>query len=308
MRRFPCFSAIPLLSTMAASVLAACTFNIASHMHEVVETSDVVFDTVHFDTADEAPSLQQAVIVVVGRAGSNATARARLAALRSPGESSEVLGAGWSFLFALRELNVLDLDITSPSNTDVWLDELMLEVPRSAALDLTVGSHALDVSAMGSSITASATSGAMTVETTGSLNMRSTSGAMYAQGGEATIESESGSVDFTVSGSAHVTTNSGSISGVMGDGGAVESTSGSINLIVTQPLVEDLRVQSRSGSIGIAMPNRPCTLVVTSDHGDVSIRIGELVEHGRNVRIDIAGGGPLVQVVTTSGSVDISDR
>jgi hypothetical protein len=88
----------------------------------------------------------------------------------------------------------------------------------------------------------------------------------------------------------------------------VESTSGSIDLLLNHALSRDLIVQSRSGSIDLTLPSMPCTLVVTSDHGDVSIHLGALVERARNLRIDIEGGGPLVQVTNVSGSIAITGR
>jgi hypothetical protein len=40
----------------------------------------------------------------------------------------------------------------------------------------------------------------------------------------------------------------------------------------------------------------------------VSIHLGALVERARNLRIDIEGGGPLVQVTNVSGSIAITGR
>ena len=213
-----------------------------------------------------------------------------------------------ALLFGLHDVNALELNVVPPPRTDAWLEDLSLEVPNSAALMLNVGSHALDVSGMRGRVDIEATSGSIEVETTAALNLRSASGSVIARALDATIEGDSGSVVFMLTGSAQATTTSGSIDGEMGDGGVVQTTSGSIDVVVTRALSRDLTVQTRSGSIDLTLPNAPCTLVVQSDHGDVVVRSGTFVEHSRSVHLDIAGGGPLVQVTNVSGSIAIQTR
>ena len=307
MRHRPRFHAFPRALAISALGLTACTFNIASHTHELAETSDAPFSTIHFDGAHDA-SLTQADVFVVGTTASTATARARLTALRSPGESSVSLAEGWSLLWSPREADALEIQVSAPSHTDVWLDQLDLDVPSATALNLALGSNALDVSALAGRVDAVTTSGAIEVETTGPVNLRSASGSILAHASAGTLEGDSGSIDFVLDGWVRATTTSGSIVGQMGDGGLVESTSGSIDLLLNHALSRDLIVQNHSGSIDLTLPSMPCTLVVTSDHGDVSIHLGALVERARNLRIDIEGGGPLVQVTNVSGSIAITGR
>lgn len=307
--RFPTGSrALPLFPPLLASGLLACTFNIASRAFELTETSFGPFDTLHVDLTDIPAALDPAAIVVVGSERSDVEARAHLEALRSPGEPAEVVGAGWALLFGLRDVNALELNVVPPPRTDAWLENLVLDVPNSAALVLNVDSHALDVSRMRGRVDIEASSGSIDVETTGALNLRTSSGSVTARASDGVIEGDSGSVVFMLTGSAQATTTSGSIDGEMGDGGVVQTSSGSIDVVVTRALSRDLTVQSRSGSIDLTLPNAPCTLVVTSDHGDVVIRSGTFVEHSRSVHLDIAGGGPLVQVTNVSGSITIQTR
>lgn len=305
MRPSPCFRASLLVPPVLAVGVMACTFNTASRAFELTETSLGPFDTLHLEVTESEAALDPANIVVVGSARSDVEARARLEALRSPGEPAELLGAGWALLFGLRDVNALELNVVPPPRTDAWLEELMLDVPSSAALVLHVNSHALEVSGMRGRVDIEASSGSIDVETTGALNLRTSSGSVVARALDATIEGDSGSVVFMLTGSAQASTTSGSIDGEMGDGGVVQTSSGSIDVVVTRALTRSLTVQSRSGSIDLTVPNAPCTLVVTSDHGDVVIRSGTFVEHSRSVHRDIAGGGPLVQVTNVSGSIAI---
>lgn len=294
---------------LAASLLfSACTWNVVSHVHELTETSAVPFTAVHLDAFSDG-SWDSAPITVRGSTRSDALARARLTALQQPGSSSMALAEGWSLAWNAYESGAIALQILTPPDGPAWLDALGLEVPSATPLVLNTGRHALDVSGLDARVDVEATSGAMNVETSDVVNLRTSSGSIEVVALAGVIEGDSGSVDFTFGDWVRAQTTSGSIDGEMGDGGSVQSNSGSIDLRLTRPLTRDLRVENRSGSIDLDVPrDMPCTLEVTNGSGSVDVDLGSVQEHGGGMRIDVAGGGPLLQVMNESGSITITSH
>lgn len=296
-------------ATLLSLGLSSCTFNVISQMHELTETSDVLFSAVHLDASDDAIGDDSAPITVRGSTRSDALARARLAALQRPGSASIALIEGWDLVWNVHDSEAIALQITAPLDGAAWLDALTVEVPSATSLVLTTDSHVLDVSGLEAWVDVQASSGAMEVETTDAVNLRTSSGATHATALAGVIEGDSGSVDFTFASWARVQTTSGAIDGELGDGGRVQSESGAIDLRLTQPLMRDLHVETQSGSIVLDVPeDMPCTLDVTSESGGVEIHFGGVREAGRSLRIDVAGGGPLLQLVSESGSITLTGR
>jgi DUF4097 and DUF4098 domain-containing protein YvlB len=174
------------------------------------------------------------------------------------------------------------------------------------------GSGSIVVGRIGGAVTASAGSGSIDVAGAASLEANTGSGSIMARGvaGTTKARSGSGSVTLSLSGKADVEASAASgdvtVTGV--DGSArISSASGAVS--VTGRPSGAWSIHSASGSVKIALPSDAAfNLDARSNSGGVETShpvtmTGSIERH--TVRGTVRGGGPLVEVNTSSGSITI---
>jgi hypothetical protein len=154
-----------------------------------------------------------------------------------------------------------------------------IRVDGAASLDAHTGSGSIHASGIAGAVSANSGSGSITVSQTGS--------------GEVSVSAASGSVSLSgINGPAKVSSASGGIE-IEGRPAApwtLHCSSGSVTLTLPPDAAFDLDARSSSGSISSAYP---VTMTVT----------GTVDKH--HIEGKVKGGGPLVKVSTSSGSVRI---
>jgi hypothetical protein len=187
-----------------------------------------------------------------------------------------------------------------------------ITVPADTKVTASTGSGSTVVGAVKGAVTASSGSGGIRVEGaaslkahtgSGSITARSIAGAVSAQSGSGSItvgqtgpgdisvSAASGSVTLSgVNGAAHVNTASGSITidGRPVAPWSLRASSGGVSVTVPPDAAFELDAESSSGTVSSAHP-------VTMS--------GEIEKH--HMKGQVRGGGPLVQVATSSGSIHI---
>lgn len=291
---------------VAFLLTSACTLNVASVDHTLSARTEGPFTTVGVDLSDLALA-DDLGLSVRGSADAFAVGTGRLVGLRGTSESEDALIEGWDLAFGTAGARV-DLALSLPPNPrSLWLSSLTLDVPSGADVVLALGDQSAHASDLTGRIEAVASSGSMEIQTRGVAELTAASGSLEVSAAAGTFTTESGSIDFVVDGWVVASAASGSIEGAMGDGGSLETESGSIDVTLTAAPTRDLSIRASSGSIVLRVPEgAPLTLDVASEHGDVVVNAGALREEGDAVMGDLAGGGPLVHIRTTTGSIVVT--
>ncbi len=207
----------------------------------------------------------------------------------------------------------------------------VLTVPRETAVVSKTGSGSHVISGLRRGITASAGSGAIRVSDaagdvrattgSGSIEADSLSGSFQASTGSGSIEgirlrgavtvrSGSGSIDISQSGGGEVdaSSSSGSVY-VNGVRGGVRASTSSGTLRVQGEQTSDWRLSSSSGSVTIELAGTPkFALDARSSSGRIDTGFPVTVSGTigrRELRGSVNGGGPLLYVRTSSGSIRI---
>jgi DUF4097 and DUF4098 domain-containing protein YvlB len=179
-------------------------------------------------------------------------------------------------------------------------------------LDASSGSGSIDVGRVGGAVTVSAGSGSISVDGAGSLNARTGSGSIKATNvaGPTSANSGSGSirVDQAGKGDVDLSAGSGSIS-VSGVDGALRVSSASGGATVQGRPAGTWSLRSASGGITVTLPaDAAFTLDATANSGPVET-VHPVTMSGRidrhQIRGTVRGGGPLVDIRTSSGGIRI---
>ena len=188
-----------------------------------------------------------------------------------------------------------------------------LVVPPRTALSAKTGSGSLEIAGLGETMALETGSGSIQVRAAGG-DVRATtgSGSIDADGvnGAITASTGSGGIDVTQTGRGNVDVSTGSgsvrVSGVRG--GVLASTS-SGTLRIGGEQTGEWRLSTSSGSIEIALAGKPAfDLDAQSNSGRIETAFPVTVSgtiSRRELRGPVNGGGPLLHLRTTSGSIRI---
>jgi DUF4097 and DUF4098 domain-containing protein YvlB len=180
-------------------------------------------------------------------------------------------------------------------------------------VEASSGSGSLSLGNIGGSVEASAGSGSIEVDSVGgALDVSTGSGRIRAGGVAGAIESSSGSgsveIEQTAPGDVEIETGSGSVR-VSGVRGALRVKTGSGSIRASGEPTGDWRLRASSGTVTLQVPEdvgfeldaHTSSGSIESDH-PITL-VGRLSK--RELRGTVRGGGPLVEVSTSSGSVRI---
>jgi DUF4097 and DUF4098 domain-containing protein YvlB len=209
----------------------------------------------------------------------------------------------------------ISYDITVPANTRVTARSGSgdLEVADIAGpLDVSTGSGDIRVGHVKDAVTAHTGSGDISVDAAASARASTGSGNVVVAGVRGDLDARSGSGDITATqqgkGSVEVSTGSGNIdlSGATGPL-HVRASSGDIN--VQGAPAADWDVSASSGSVHVRLPAKGgVDLDLRSNSGHIETPVPITVtgsQSKRELRGQLRGGGPRVQVSTSSGGIVI---
>jgi putative adhesin len=177
---------------------------------------------------------------------------------------------------------------------------------------VSAGSGSIRVRDAGSEVRASTGSGSILADTVaGSFSASSGSGSIEGSNvkGGITVKSGSGDISVSQSGGGQVEASSGSGSiHLIGLRGPVRASTSSGTLRVQGEQTSDWRLSTSSGSVTIELAGKPAfTLDAHSNSGRIDtqypVTVGRIDR--RDLRGSVNGGGPLLQVRTSSGGIHI---
>ncbi|MEZ5316757.1 MAG: DUF4097 family beta strand repeat-containing protein [Vicinamibacterales bacterium] len=180
-------------------------------------------------------------------------------------------------------------------------------------VEVTTGSGSIRIRNAGADVNARAGSGSISADTVGgALDARTGSGSIDGTGvaGAIRVTTGSGSIDVSQSGrgDAQASTGSGSIR-LAGIRGALRVTSTSGTIRIDGEQAGDWRLESTSGGVYVDLSGSPAfNLDARTRSGSIDLAYpvtmsGRLDK--REVRGAVNGGGPLLEVRTSSGSIHI---
>jgi putative adhesin len=189
---------------------------------------------------------------------------------------------------------------------EIWL-------PRESNLKANSGSGDVNVENLKSMLTVSTGSGNVKVNhNEGDVHANTGSGDVVLDGIGGNVNGETGSGNVTLAmngnGTARLGTGSGDIS-AKGVRGGLRAHTGSGNVTADGDVTSDWQVETGSGDVRVSFPqNAKFELNAETGSGDLNIgrevlMSGNLNKH--HVRGKVNGGGPLVQLQTSSGNIDL---
>ncbi len=183
----------------------------------------------------------------------------------------------------------------------------------SGPLDSSSGSGSLTISNIGNEVHAQTGSGSVELKNVhGNAKLTAGSGSISASGiaGGLIASSGSGSIHFeqTAAGSVEIHTGSGEIE-VTGANGAVVAQTGSGGISVEGTPAGEWRLRSGSGDVNVKLPPQASfNLVAHTGSGSIDSN-REIAVQGkispRELQGKVGGGGPVVELSTSSGSIQI---
>ena len=208
-------------------------------------------------------------------------------------------------------------DITVPAATTLKAksgsgDVTVEGLSRDA--DLSSGSGDLNASRVTGAVGASSGSGDVRLQATGTVRISTGSGDIVATGvnGAATVKSGSGDVSIELTGAERSNVSVSAASGdvrISGAGGTLDVKSSSGNVSIQGTLGGAWSVSTASGDVVLSLPAQAgFSLDAQSNSGRIETSApvtmaGTLSR--REVKGDVRGGGPLLQLRTASGSITI---
>jgi DUF4097 and DUF4098 domain-containing protein YvlB len=208
-------------------------------------------------------------------------------------------------------------------------------VPAGTTLESSSGSGSQDIGALSGPVRASSGSGSLHVGATGgAVHVGTGSGSITVDGAKERVEASTGSGSITlrqIAGAAKASSGSGSIeleqtakgsvdlstaSGhvrVRGANGGVTIGTASGSIQISGKPDANWTLSSSSGTISLDLPSgTPFTLDARTTSGgldiDHPVTISSIHGRSREVHGAVNGGGPVVSVSTTSGSIHIGAR
>jgi hypothetical protein len=183
----------------------------------------------------------------------------------------------------------------------------------SGDITASTGSGSLAFLSAGGAIRAATGSGSVTAETVhGALHATTGSGSIRATGigGPVTAKTGSGGIDVeqTAAGDVEVSSGSGTVR-LRGVRGALRASTASGGVTVEGELAGDWRLSAASGTVRVTLPpEQGFELDAGTGSGrinvDVPVTVSGTVDR-RSLRGSAQGGGPLLHVRTSSGSIHI---
>ena len=179
--------------------------------------------------------------------------------------------------------------------------------------DMNSGSGSLHVKNIGNEVRARTGSGDVELETIhGSVRASAGSGTIHATGiaGGLTASSGSGNVKLeqTAAGDVDISTGSGDVE-IKGVKGGAKVSTGSGSITAQGDPTGDWRLHSGSGSVRVNFPSQAAfNLVARSSSGNIETSHEISVQGNispRELRGKVGAGGPLVELSTSSGSIEI---
>lgn len=300
------------LTIALVSLLAGCTFNVSSFsVDDITSVAPIVPTRIRADLS--SVSFLDGFGLRVDGAPTTTTASARVTA-------SGLLGAGVdatavrngihvSWPVSATDPTTLGLGVTydGPMVETVTVEGLNVALPSVTALDLSLGSHDVDVVGVTGMMTLTTDSGSISVQGAGDFALTADSGSIDVAGHGGSASCTSGSVHFEATGAMVSHTSSGSIAGSFGGGGELAATSGSIDVVLTTALDRDLTLSAGSGSIHLVVPSGSSMRIEThTGSGSSHVSVGG-VSSNDDFTGTIGSGGFLVRATTGSGSIHISE-
>lgn len=179
--------------------------------------------------------------------------------------------------------------------------------------DMNSGSGSLHVKNIGNEVRVRTGSGDVELETIhGSVRASAGSGTIHATGiaGGLTASSGSGNVKLeqTAAGDVDISTGSGDVE-IKGVKGGAKVSTGSGSITAQGDPTGDWRLHSGSGSVRVNFPSQAAfNLVARSSSGNIETSHEISVQGNispRELRGKVGAGGPLVELSTSSGSIEI---
>lgn len=180
-------------------------------------------------------------------------------------------------------------------------------------VNATAGSGSLAFRSAGGAVQASTGSGSITAETVnGAFHATAGSGSIRASGvaGAVTAKTGSGGIDVEQTGKGDVEVSSGSGTvRLRGVRGALRASTASGGVTVEGELAGDWRLSAASGSVRISLPpGQGFELDAGTGSGRIDVGVPVTVSgtiDRRSLRGSVQGGGPVLHVRTSSGSIHI---
>jgi hypothetical protein len=188
-----------------------------------------------------------------------------------------------------------------------------ITMPAKATVKATTGSGTLEISNIGTLLTARTGSGDIHLsEVGGAPNVGTGSGSIRVQGvhGAASLETGSGDIELSqeAAGDIKVSSGSGSIR-LRGVNGAVRAGTGSGDIEVDGNPSAEWRLNTSSGSIRLTVnPAAHYTVNASTDSGSVHVAQAIRLENSldrQHIVGTVNGGGPTLRLTTSSGDITI---
>jgi hypothetical protein len=283
-------------------VTTGCTFGV----QELTDTRSASFDKPGWNTFVMRATDMTGGLTVVGTPSTGLIANATVAALLSLASKDEAFGgASLGFVHDGSQLR-LTLATSGDHAELIYFQKLAIESPATVNLDIEADDSNVTVSDMAGNVVVSTGSGRATVTTGGSTEIRASSGAVTAAVGfKATVDGGSGAVNVVAGSILDLKTSSGSVQADTPTGGKVRTDGGDVDLRLTDPGFGATSIDSGAGDVILQIPiGAKYDLDAFSETGVMVIEVGGLLLT-EPYNGPVNGGGPLVTVRTTTGSVTI---
>lgn len=196
-----------------------------------------------------------------------------------------------------------------------------IKVPRKVLLDTISSTNGgIRVDDVDGNARLKSTNGSIRIhDLHGELNAHTTNGAMEADGleGNANLETTNGSIKVDAShGSLEASTSNGAVTAMLADPVSnwpikLHSTNGHIDLNIKSGKLPDVRAETSNSSITVHLPtNASARLRASTSHASVTSDFNVNAARGDSeskseLEGDIGGGGALLELTSTNGSIRI---
>lgn len=294
------------------SLLAGCTFNVASFSRDVSSEAPDVPARVSGDFSHLANLSGFGLRVEGSPTTTRTTAVVTIAGLLTSGGDADAIARGvqigWPADASATDARLLTVGYEGPLAETVWTEGVTVTLPAATALDFVTGSTSVEVDGVTAPIHVVASSGSIDVRGAGDFALEASSGSVDVAGAGGSASCTSGSIALDTTGAVVAHTTTGSIAGRFGGGGELGATSGSISIELVGALDRDLTLSAESGSITLVVPVGTNMRVEThTGSGSSHVDVGD-VHEGDDFTGAIGTGGFLVRATTGSGSIHIGER
>lgn len=286
--------------TPALALASGCTF----FVEEMTQERTATFTEGGWSSFAIVADSMTGGLNVKGTADSVLKADATVAALMNPSQADNAF-TGANLVFQ-KNGSVLNLSASAGGDFAelLYFQRLRIEAPATVDLDLSVDNTNVVISDMAGNITAKTGSGSAKITTGGSIDLTTSSGTVIASVGfKATVRGGAGSINVTAGSIVDVRSTAGAIVIDTPQGGSVHSDTGTIDLRLDSPNFGATTVDGTSGEVIVRLPKgSQYDLDAFSATGLIDIQVGGLLL-SEPYNGPVNGGGPLVKITTTSGSV-----